>query len=137
MEDSDEWRLRRTVHSFATVDSLRVLSIVLNAEGSTETMIAHRDREAQKVWHRHRALTSGNVPPRQSVARLHQTVGASALHGAGMLAPGASARRRLTASEMRLLRQLAGVQRNAEESGIALYQTNRLYRTAELPTFWA
>lgn len=73
------WRqlvLRRTGQEFAKVATLRVRGIVLDADGSTEGMIAHRESEAWKVWHRHReVLCSSHVPPRERVAHLHQTVG--------------------------------------------------------------
>lgn len=96
----DELLLRRAAQTFTAVDSLRVLGIRLNVEGVADEMIAHREREAPNVRQRHRAfLCPRNSPARERVARLHQTVGASALYGAGMWTPGAWRPSRCACSE--------------------------------------
>lgn len=78
------------------VASLRVLGIVLNVEGSTDATMAHCEREAWAVWHRrHTFLLSRLVPARERAARLHRTVVASALDGAGS----ATSRRKLGLSK--------------------------------------
>lgn len=83
-----------------------------DADGSTETIAEHREREARKVWRRHRDC----LYARQSAPH------------ASAQGWGQSLRRRLEAWEMRFLRQIPGIHRMPDESWVT-FDRRRKART--------
>lgn len=71
--------LRRSGQRLAEVSTTWVLGVLLDLAGMIGAAVAHREREAWNVWHRHRQLLFSRQPaPKECIARHHQTVGASA-----------------------------------------------------------
>jgi hypothetical protein len=66
------------------VEELRVLGVMLDSRGSTETQVRHRLRTAAATWTRWKPLLCDpRVPLHIRLAKLDTTVGASALFGSG------------------------------------------------------
>lgn len=118
--------LTRTDQPFRVVPALRVLGTLLDSRGSTRTMAAHRLREAQKVWARTRHLLCAQcLPPALRVKRFYQTVGASALYGAGLWTPNATLFRILEGQELRWMRAMTGLRKAPGEEWIPFHRRRR------------
>lgn len=111
---------------FHTVDTLRVLGVMVDSRGSTHTQLEFRLREANKVWGRTRhLLCDRSLAPALCVQRFYQTVGTSATYGCGMWAPTSTLFNSIEAQELRWLRAMTGVRKNPGEEWVPFYRRRR------------
>ena len=127
---------------FKHVDKFEVLGNMLDAYGSSDTLVAHRLQQARKVFGRLAGLlTSPDIPTRDRLRAFYTTVGASVLWCAGCWVPSCRIQQALSGQESRWLRRMTAPRRAPDQDWVEWLRTGKRYAhklriDEHLPALW-